>query len=324
MKKGIFLLSVLILLSAAWSAGWYYVVGKVETVISVTKNRLIDRGRDLECRNQQIDGYPFRISLNCDEVRYSDGSTGLTFEAGKLRTAAQAYQPNKAIVELSSPANLGLPNGEQFETTWNSMRSSLKVGLSGPENLSVHGKEINLLPTNRAEQAMLIKDMQLHGRQIGEDNINLAVNLIDAKSQNELWPSFNLKSTFLLEGIYKDVLNRTSLLRVAKSKGLQGKIERLQYTPNEGGMLEITGPAQVSPAGLLTGKFDVTVRDLPQLLTALSKSFPEEEKKFTDASRAIALLSQNTDKDEITIPITVRNGSMSIGIIPLGKLPPLF
>lgn len=324
MKKGIFLLSVLILISAAWSAGWYYVVGKVETVIADTKINLADRGRDVRCANQHIDGYPFRISLNCDEVRYADDATGLVFEAGKLKSAAQAYQPNKAIVELSSPANLRLPNGEAFKTDWNSMRSSLKVGLSGAENLSIHGKEINLVPTNRAEHTMQIKDMQLHGRQIGEDNINLALNLIEAKSANEIWPSFNLNSTFLLEDIYKDVMNRTSILRVAKSKGLKGTIERFQYTPNEGGMLAVTGPAEVNRNGLLTGKFDVTLRDLPQLLNALSKSFPEQEKKFTDASRAIALLSQKTGKEEITIPITVRNGSMSIGIIPLGKLPPLF
>lgn len=324
MKKGIFLLSVLILISAAWSAGWYYVVGKVETVIADTKIKLADRGRDVRCANQHIDGYPFRISLNCDEVRYADDATGLVFEAGKLKSAAQAYQPNKAIVELSSPANLRLPNGEAFKTDWNSMRSSLKVGLSGAENLSIHGKEINLVPTNRAEHTMQIKDMQLHGRQIGEDNINLALNLIEAKSANEIWPSFNLNSTFLLEDIYKDVMNRTSILRVAKSKGLKGTIERFQYTPNEGGMLVVTGPAEVNRNGLLTGKFDVTLRDLPQLLNALSKSFPEEQKKFTDASRAIALLSQKTGKEEITIPITVRNGSMSIGIIPLGKLPPLY
>ena len=324
MKKGIFLLSVLILLSAAWSAGWVYVVGKVETVIADTKVKLADKGRDVNCANQQIDGYPFRISLNCDEVNYADGATGLVFEAGKLRSAAQVYQPNKAIVELSSPANLRLPNGEAFKTDWSSMRSSLKVGLSGAENLSVHGKEINLVPTNRTEHTMQIKDLQVHGRQIGEDNINLAVNLIEAKSENQIWPSFNLDSTFLLEGIYKDVMSRTSLLRVAKSKGLKGTIERFQYTPNEGGMLAVKGPAEVSRDGLLTGKFDVTVRDLPQLLNALSKSFPEEEKKFTDASRAIALLSQKTGKEEITIPITVRNGSMSIGIIPLGTLPPLF
>lgn len=324
MKKGIFLVSVVILLSAAWSAGWYYVVGKVETVITDTKVKLADKGRDVQCANQQIDGYPFRISLNCDEIRYADDATGLVFEAGKLRSAAQAYQPNKAIVELSSPANMRLPNGEQFETNWVSMRSSLKIGLSGPENLSLHGKELNIIPTTRTAQAMQIKDMQLHGRQIGEDNINLAVSLSEAKSQNALWPSFNLNSAFLLEGIYKDVMNRTSLLRVAKTKGLKGSIERLQYTPDEGGMLEVKGPAEVNQDGLLTGKFDVTVRNLPQLLNALSKSFPQEKKKFDDASAAIALLAAKTGKDEITLPITIRDGRMSIGIIPLGKLPPLF
>lgn len=324
MKKGIFLLSITILLSAAWSAVWYYVADKVETVISDTKVKLADKGRDVQCTNQQIDGYPFRISLNCNEVRYADDASGLIFQAGKLKSAAQAYQPNKAVVELSSPAMLKLPGGDAFNTNWNSMRSSLKLGLSGPENLSVHGKEINLVPTNRTEHTMQIKDMQLHGRQIGKDNINLALILTGAKSANEIWPSFNLNSTFLVEDIYRDVMNRTSLLQVAKSKGLKGTIERFQYKPEEGGILEVTGPAQVGRDGLLTGKFNVTVSNLPKLLNALSKSFPEEKQKFDDASQAIALLSQKSGKDEITLPITINSGRMSIGIIPLGKLPPLF
>ncbi len=324
MKKGIFLLSVIILLIAGWSAGWFYVADKADTVITKTKTKLAERGRDLQCTNQTIDGYPFRISLNCDDVRYADKVTGLIFEAGKLRSAAQAYQPNKAVVELSSPANLTLPSGESFNTNWSSMRSSVKLGLSGPETFSTVGRDIKLVPTQRSEHAMVIKDLQFHGRQINNNDINLAVSMARAQSETALWPSFNFNTTVLLADTYKDIVNRTSILRVAMAKGLKGEIERFQYTPLEGGMLEVSGPAEVSKEGLLTGNFDVTIRNLPKLLTALSKSFPEERQRFEDASRGISLLVNTTGKNEITIPISVKQGRMSIGIIPLGKLPPLF
>ena len=324
MKKGIFLLSILILLTAGWSAGWYYITDKVETTVVKTKTRLAEKGQDLECANQQVNGYPFRISFNCDEIRYADKLTGVIFEAGELRSAAQAYQPNKAVIELKSPANLTLPNGDRFSTSWNSMRSSIKAGLSGPENVSLHGRDITLTPSRDIKHTILVKDMQMHGRQIGEDDINLAVNLTEAKSQNILWPSFNLSTIVLLQNSYKDAMSRTSILRVAKRKGLKGKIERFQYSPQEGGMLEFSGPAQVSKEGLLSGTFDVTVRDLPKLLTALGKSFPAERKKFEDASKAVALLAKKTGNNEITLPITARQGNISIGFIPLGKLAPLF
>lgn len=323
MKKGIFLISIIVLLVACWSAVWFFVAGKVETAITDTKIKLADKGRDFECTNQQVDGYPFRISLNCDQLRYSDQSTGLEIQTGKLKSAAQAYQPNKAIVELTSPANITLPNGNRFDTTWNSMRSSLKVGLSGPENISLQGKELKLAPANDAAQTMLMQDIQVHGRKVGDDNVNLAVSLNEASSQSGLWPTFNLKTAFLLENSYQDLLNRTSLLRLAKSKGLKGKIEEFQYSPVEGGMLEITGPAQVSPQGLLSGNFDVKVRDLPKLINALSKSFPQEQQKFQDISGAISLLTGNSDK-EISLPISLRKGRISIGILPVANLPPLF
>lgn len=324
MKKGIFLLSVIILLIAGWSAGWSFVVSKVETAITETKTKLAEKGRSFECENQEVNGYPFRISLNCDKISYADDVTGLVLKAEGLKSAAQAYQPNKALVEIKSPASLTLPNGDQFNTSWDSMRSSLKAGLSGPENLSLHGKELTIIPLKNAKHILLVKDMQLHGRQIGENNINLAVNLQEAKSQNLLWPSFDLNTTFLLEDTYSDVMNRTSILRVAKTKGLKGQIERFQYAPIEGGMLEISGPAQVDQQGLLSGKFNVTVRELPKLINALSKSFPKEKQKFADASKAVSLLAQKTGQNEITLPITVRQGKVKIGIIPLGKLAPLF
>jgi len=324
MKKGIFLLAVMVLLATGWSGVWYYVSGKVETVIAETKTKLADRGREFECSNQEINGYPFRISLNCDTVRYSDDVTGLRVKTGKMRTAAQAYQPNKAVAELSCPASLQLPSGDSFETTWQSMRSSVRAGLSGPENLSLHGQQVVLVPTGRQNHALSISDMQFHGRQVGENSINLAINLKEAQSQTNAWPTFDLASTFLLQDTYSDIVNRTSLLRVARSKGLKGNIQRFRYAPAEGGVLEIKGPAEVSPQGLLSGKFDVTVRDLPKLIDALSKSFPQERQKFSDASRAISLLSNKTGNRDLTLPVTIRNGSVSIGIIPLGKINPLF
>lgn len=324
MKKGIFLLAVIALLSAAWSGVWYYATGKVETVIADTKTRFAEKGREFECNNQKIDGYPFRISINCDSVRYSDSATGLNIEAGKMRTAAQAYQPNKAIVELTSPAKLQIPSGQAFQTQWTSMRSSLQLGLSGPETLSLHGQEVNLVPESNSAQQMQIADMQIHGRQVGENNINLAINLEEVQSQSNQWPAFNLTSTFLLQDSYSDIINRSSLLRIAKSKGLKGNIQQFQYRPTQGGVLEITGPAEVSPQGFLTGKFDVTVKELPKLLEALNQVLPEERQKIADASNAVSLLSKRTGKDEITVPITVREGRISIGIIPLGQMKPLF
>ena len=322
MKKGIFLICITLLLIIGWSVGWFFVSGKVETVLTDTKTKLAEKGKAFECTNQQVDGYPFRISLNCDDIRYTDDSAGITFKAGQLKSAAQAYQPNKAIVELQSPANLNLQNGEQFNTTWNSMRSSLKAGLSGPENISIHGKDINFLPTNNLEQAIDLKDFQLHGRKIGDDNVNLALNLKGASSPANLWPAFDLTSTFLIENSYQDMIKRTGLLHVARTKGLKGKLEAFQYEPTNGGTLEISGPAQVNTQGVLSGNFNIKIRNLPKLINALSKSFPQERDKFQDISGAISLLGNSGN--EISIPITVRNGKVSIGILPIASIPPLY
>ena len=324
MKKGIILLAITAILMAGWSGVWHFVTGKVETTLADTKTKLTQRGREVECSNQEINGYPFRISINCDAVKYKDTITGISFEGGKLKTAAQAYQPNKAIAELSSPASLTLANGNKVDATWELMRSSIKMGLSGPQNISVQGTKITLSPTQFSAQPVQIDDMQFHGRLMDENNINLAVTLDNTTAQGNPWPGFDLRSTVLLNDAYKDILDRQSILRIARDKGLEGEIQRFQYAPIDGGALEFSGPAKINPQGLLSGQLQVTLRDLPKLVTALGKSFPKEKQKFDDASTAINLLAQKSGNNEISFPVSIRDGRASIGLIPLGKIEPLF
>lgn len=324
MKKAIFLITITLLLVAGWSIGWFFVTDQIETTITKTKTRLTDKGREVNCTNQEINGYPFRISLNCDQIRYSDKVTGLVFEAGALKSAAQAYQPNKAVVELKSPANLTLPNTSQFNATWSSMRSSIKAGLSGPQNVSIQGKQVALLPKSEATPPMSIEDLQFHARKVADNDLNLAVVLDGASSQANRWPSFDLNSTLLLKDTYSDVISRASLLRVAKTRGLQGEIQAFRYAPNKGGTLTISGPASIDSAGLLSGDFEVTVQELGQLISALGESFPSQKEKFDNAATTVSLLSKQSGKSEVTLPIKIRSGTINVGFIPVGKLPPLF
>ena len=324
MKKGILLTLIVLLLVAGWFGGWFFVADKVETTLSDTKTKLAEDGKSLECANQELSGFPFRVGVRCETFSYTDEESGVSLEMGELKTAAQAYQPNKAVMEMASPANLTLPNGDRFNTSWKSMRSSLTAGLSGPEKFSLQGSDVVIVPLKKTRQTALIGDLQLHGRQVEDNDVNIAVTLQNAKSQNAIWPGFDLQATILLEDSYSDLLGRTDIIRLAKSKGLSGEIENFVYRPSEGGMLKVSGPAQIDTQGLLSGKFEVSVNELPQLLRSLGKTFPKDEKKFRDASKAATLLAKRSGNGEITIPVDVRNGQVNIGLIPVGKLAPLF
>lgn len=324
MKKGIFLLALTALLVAGWSGVWHFVSGKVETTLSQTKTRLAERGQEVECANQQVNGYPFRISVNCDSVFYRDERTGLRFEGGELKSAAQAYQPNKSVVELASPASLQLPGGEQLSANWELLRSSLKLGLEGPTAVSLQGKELQLSGLQNTTRPIAMNEIQMHGRLVGENGLNLAVMLDNVMAEGDPWPGFDFTGTVLLKDAYSDVLERRDLLSLAQTKGLDGTIQTLRYAPLQGGTLELKGPASINRQGLLSGELQITVRDLNSLIASLGKSFPQEKKRFDDIASAISLLPGRASSGEISLPVTVKNGRASVGIIPLGNIPPLF
>ena len=112
----ILFICLLLLLIGGWVAGWFYVAGQVESTVIRLKQKLSENGQTAECNTQEIGGFPFRISLYCSELHYENTVDGTTLKTGAFKSAAQAYQPNKLVAEVTSPATITLRNRNGFVT----------------------------------------------------------------------------------------------------------------------------------------------------------------------------------------------------------------
>ena len=245
-------------------------------------------------------------------------------EAGALRSAAQAYQPGKAIVELDGPAVMTVAHSQTFDVKWKTLRASISAGISGIENFSTIGKNISLLPVNPSESSLSIEELQIHGRKVEPNAVDFATSTSRVESNGGNWPDFDAALIVRLNNIYDKVSQKPDLVQIAKTDGLEGHLTGFDYISHSGGKLSFTGPLQIDRQGYLSGKFSMTVSELRPLVRSLARAMPDYQAEFQQAETAISLLSSGADDTELKLPVTVSKGSVSLGLVPIGVIPPLF
>ncbi|MDJ0613656.1 MAG: DUF2125 domain-containing protein [Rhizobiaceae bacterium] len=323
MKRTIFLLSVLIILVVGWSAAWHFIEAKVVEVAETAKTRLAERGQQIDCSDQVTGGYPFRITFNCSSVSYENQRSGLVFEAGELRSAAQAYQPGKVVMEIDSPASFETVAGGRFKVDWESLRGSMKVGLSGRERTSLVGKDFDVTPLQDPSR-ITVSEFEYHDRLVGENDVDVALSMVDLKevssSTLEL-VDFDLRS----EATFKDIHDRFSrgrnLMSIIRESGVKGELHRLQVAAANGAEVKLSGPFDAGNDGLLNGKMKVEIKDLDALLRLIIFFNPQHEQNILRAGEAIKLVRPADENNTRSITLTIQDNVIKLGFVPLGRIP---
>lgn len=319
----IVIFAALVLLAiAGWVAGWYMAANWLQSHLAQQQQKFAAKGQYLNCIDQDIKGFPFRIGPYCRETRYTSAITGLKINAGELRSAAQIYQPGKAIIEIDGPAQVVLPSGNPLMVAWESFRSGIKASLSGPETLSVEGKTITVTQPGTREVVGRASNVQFHSRKFAENDVDVAVSFDDlnAAFTPDTW---NSNIQLQMQDAYRGILTERSLLRFAIAKGVKGEIQDLTLESNAGSRIQIKGPFSVSRTGRLSGKFAVSMANLDSIANLANTIIPAAAPVISDILAGIKVLSGGNGS-EFNVTLEASDGKLSFGFIPLGTIPPLF
>ena len=311
------------LIGFGWSAGWYYVEGRVVETMDASITRFAENNRLVECADRQTYGFPFRIGVTCSAFSYEDLDGNFSLESGGVKSVAQAYQPTRLLVEISDPLALRLPDGQALTVQWDSMRASANAGMDGLSRFSLVGKDLSVLPVYGAGAPATMDRFQLHGRRQNGNDAQVSVSLEDFDSDYTSFPRLDATLSATLNNAYQSLVTRPDIVALAKSEGLSGTFDSLRYAPTGSGSLELNGPFEMDRTGVLSGKFNLTITDGPRVMKTLGEGLPQYREQFEQASQALGLLGK-AGSGAVTLPLTVRNGNVSLGIIPIGKIQPLF
>jgi hypothetical protein len=318
-RRFVWLAAGIVVFGLAWTAGWHFVADRIETRLPLTLQQLAGQQAQAECVNAEVRGYPFRFGLFCDRIAYSSARSGLRAEGGALRSAAQFYRPNHIVSELDGPLSFSGQAGEG-RIDWRGLQSSVRVTPRGLDRGSLDGQNISI----DVDSTVLSSRFGLRSERL---SAHARKNDLDADI------------AIYAEGVQSTLLDQVAFDRLTLEATLPGqatlldaplrgpggafdvRLHRLLMELEENTSLEISGPVTVDDTRRITGDINVTVRNQENLAKLAARFDPQYAELIGNIAPMLGAFDTVEGDDAITVPLTIRNSAVSIGFIPLGRLP---
>jgi hypothetical protein len=320
---------VALLLAAALSGAWYYLANQLDRAVRAGIETAGGQGVRIGCANQSVFGYPFRLGLRCDALDIDAPAKNFRADGGALRTAAQVYQPNKVVAELDGPLNIAAEGMPPFEVTWTLAQSSTSFWTAGIDHfaLVMEAPQIALNQPAGARQPVVRSDhIEVHARR-RDQALDVAITDKAIKllaPELAAVPAFDVTADVTVEGAADWLAGRREGQTLGDAlAGKSGEIRTLAVAlAGTAGSLALSGPFSIADDRRISGDFSVVVDNAESIVALVSTAAPQLAGIAGSIASGIAFAGR-TENGKTTIQISVRNGNAALGIIPLGKIPPL-
>jgi len=333
-RRGYILLIIaLVVVVAGWSAAWFYGRSVLAGQLDQQMRRMAEQGLDLTCADLAISGYPFRYEVSCREMQSID-RRGATGSLGGLNAVALVYNPWHVIFEARSPAAMSVPvAGVAGTVSWETARASIRFSerALGALDAVVDQPEASLESLASAGQFAADK-AEVHLREVPDvDGMLEGFVTVDNLALNSL-P--DLRETVRLRG-HMRVENGMALLAgadlVSLVRASGGALPvRLMLAEASLGQSRVaaSGDLILAEDGTLSGTLEVALGNAESLLETLKPLFPPQDRTYPLLESVIKSLepaaTQVDGMRTIKIPVTLSQGVVQVGLLPVGRIPPLF
>lgn len=355
---------VVVVLAAGWSGVWYYASKRAEAALAGWMEREAKAGRVYSCASQSISGYPFRIEVRCSDPGAELRQPSLTLKGRDLLVAAQIYQPNLLIGELTGPVALSeIGKTPHIIANWSLLQTSVRGTPSAPERVSVVIDNPSFDRVGATQEPVVrAKRLELHGRlAAGSVRSNPVIDVVmrlGSAMAPTLHPALSQpvdgEITAMLRGL-KDFAPKPWPERFREIQAAGGQIEVTSIRLQQGEALMVgSGALGLTQSGGLNGQLQVTVAGLEALLDhfgldgsaqgggqaglnrvapmlgALDRVSPglgNFARQHAMTGIAVGLGGQQTElegKRAVSLPLRFQDGDVFLGRLRVGNVPPLF
>ena len=144
MKRRIIILgTVILLVVAAWTAGWFYVTSLVRQNIVALASADGGTSPRVTCDRLDTGGYPFWIDVTCTNLTVTSGDISATLPT--LRGSLLVYNPFEVILFGTSPLTVSDAfSGSRDELDWKNLEASARLTGWRIARISVVGDALTL------------------------------------------------------------------------------------------------------------------------------------------------------------------------------------
>ncbi|MCA1368008.1 DUF2125 domain-containing protein [Bradyrhizobium sp. BRP14] len=324
-RKFLWLTAGVVLVGGLYSAGWFLAADQIEKRLTAYLTERQASGLGGECTDMEVRGFPFRIGLFCNEVRLDDTRRGASASFGALRSAAQVYQPGRAVIELDGPAEIRVSPGVTVSADWTLLHASLAATLSGIDRTSLAYDNL----TGTARSPLTGKGLgfgashgEVHLRQNGDD-LDAALNIDKLDLRPDQGPSLAPPADIAMD---LTVAGKAEWLQVGAFssgmlRGASGELRQFTLDAGSGMTAKLSGPFSVDDQGLISGEFSLTIANIHAWRENLVKIAPDETDLVNNIANMLNALAGG--RNEATVKLNVRDGTAFLAFIPVGVLPAL-
>jgi len=320
--------AVIMLLVIIYSTFWYIMARRVQERVSANLQSSQQYGITAHCENLRKTGYPLRIAMACDTLTWSRPLFGISFTSNLFVAGAPVYAPHWISLDITAPVMLELPGLKLLEGRWKTMQLEADLDKNRLDSIAL------------AVDQMVISNETATGSEkpVAADFIR-----IDADKHDD---AFNIRLSFdklllpfvlyrmngnipAMDGVVELQLDNAGSFYmpadgplVNRIRGHSGNVSKAVFSMESGGRLTVSGPFSVSQEGVLSGRFTVAVGDSSAMMRTLRNLFPEQASNVETIFFALNTMPKN-EKAETQLVFDVVDGSVRMGFIRLGDIPPL-
>lgn len=322
----IVLAAVVILVAAGWSGGWLFFRQELDKQIDFQLQAANGSGATIACEERGIAGYPFRFEVNCKKP-IAAAASGTRFSLGGLNAIALVYNPRHIIFEADGPATISDPlSGQTISTDWSSARSSVIFSDKGARQFDAVIENITGSVSGPIPAGLNVDKAELHIRPV-PDQAEAAEAFFSADGvalpstgSGGATPDIRLHVR-LENGVA--LLNGVPLQALPRDTAGSLPFELMLFSLSSGSSeISASGDLQLTASGTVSGNLDVRVKGVKEAGSLLAGFFPEGS-TVPESLQGIAVAlgtpeANGPDADTIRLPVSIDNGQLKVGFVPLG------
>ncbi|WEK50621.1 MAG: DUF2125 domain-containing protein [Candidatus Kaistia colombiensis] len=334
-RKFQFVIAAAVLLCAIWAGGWFWANRIATERIAAIKADFVAAGGVLGCNAESLGGFPFKFTLDCAPASLELPSKGLSANVGALEAIALIYNPGHVLASVQGPLALKAPGDLGVEANWSSLQTSVRVGTSRLKRFSAVADDLTTTinaPSNpRLPTAARAKHAELHLLQNDSDATALDLagtvdNFAATIPGAPPLPDLSAKLYAILPGALPELRDgHVDPLPAWLAAGGQVKLDQLSI--EIGGFLAMaSGDLSVARDGVVSGKVAIRVDQLDRLPDIAETIHPGSRDQVAQILGPLSAFLKPVEVGGKTwreTTLTIKNGKVSAGFIPLGRLPPL-
>ncbi len=330
-----FLITVILLAAAAWAGYWFVGSTGVQSGFATWFDQRRSEGWVADYTALDVQGFPNRFDTVVTGLTLADPDTGLAWDAPQFQINALSYRPNHVIAVWPETQRLATPLAK-YDLQSRDMRASLVLEPNTSLTLqrtTLTAEELVIHPLDDSG------DTSLNALRLAADHVPMqtlatyrlglaADGLSPALSWREtVDPSGRLPETFDALNIdltveFDKPWDRTAIEDARpQPRRIDIRLAEARWGQLE---LQMAGEMSVDASGHTEGEVMIKARNWRDILDLAVNAGAMPQGMAGTVADGLGLISQMAGNPKtLDIPLTLRNGSVFLGPVPIGPAPVL-